>query len=217
MRLLLVSPDLQTAERLRAPLADKGVEVQHSAGLEPALKIFRQGGFRAVMLEDLPPTLDGQAACQAFRRCKRPTVLLVASHRPRSVFRIAEHHFHRPITARKLLYRIRQYLAEEEEQLTLQAGDLNLDVARRILTRGEQDFHLTPKECFLLALFMRNPGRVFSRKVIMKQVWDTEYVGDTRTLDVHVHWLRRKIEDDSRHPTHLVTVRGTGYRFEPVE
>jgi two-component system phosphate regulon response regulator PhoB len=86
----------------------------------------------------------------------------------------------------------------------------------RTLSKGQNTFHLRPKEAALLALFMQNPGRVLSRREIMKEVWDTDYMGDTRTLSVHVRWLRLKIEDDPGKPRLLCTVRGRGYRFEYV-
>jgi DNA-binding response OmpR family regulator len=87
----------------------------------------------------------------------------------------------------------------------------------RVLRKGRARYRLRPKEAALLALFMRNPGRVLTRREIMKAVWDTDYVGDTRTLNVHVRWLRLKIEDDPGKPRLLRTVRGVGYRFESTK
>ena len=96
----------------------------------------------------------------------------------------------------------------------LPAGDLSLNLESRHLTKGELTYKLTPKEFELLKAFMRNPGRVLSRKYLMKKVWETDYVGDTRTLDVHIRRLREKIEDNPSNPLYLRTVRGVGYRFE---
>lgn len=84
---------------------------------------------------------------------------------------------------------------------------------RRSLTKGNSDASLTPKECALLAAFMSRPGEVLTRKILMKEIWDTDYMGDTRTLDVHIRWLREKIEDDPSSPVHIKTVRGVGYCF----
>jgi len=97
---------------------------------------------------------------------------------------------------------------------SLWAGDLNLNLESRHLTKGERTCKLTPKECKLLELFMSNEGKVLTRKFLMKKVWETDYMGDTRTLDVHIRWLREKIEDDPSNPLYLRTVRGVGYRFE---
>ncbi len=98
----------------------------------------------------------------------------------------------------------------------LRCADLALDLATHQVTKGDGDpQHLTPKECRLLETFMRNRGDVLSRKFLMREVWEYEYDGDTRTLEVHVSWLRSKIEDDSSNPRYLHTVRGVGYWFEP--
>jgi DNA-binding response OmpR family regulator len=118
-----------------------------------------------------------------------------------------------PFTSRKLLYRIRkvtEHLAERE----IRAGCLALDPRTRILRKHDQALHLRPKEAELLALFMRNPGRVLSRRELMKRVWETDYMGDTRTLSVHIRWVRQKIEEEPSSPRYLRTVRGVGYRFE---
>jgi DNA-binding response OmpR family regulator len=118
-----------------------------------------------------------------------------------------------PITSRKLIYRLRK-LAETLPSREVQAGDMVLDPLACKLDRGRSRIHLRPKEAALLAFFMRNPGRVLSRREIMKEVWDTDYLDDTRTLSVHVRWLRLKIEDDPNKPRILRTVRGLGYRFD---
>jgi len=99
----------------------------------------------------------------------------------------------------------------------LQAGGISLDLENRCVTKGKVTVRLTPKECALLQTFMNNGGMVLTRKVIMKKVWDTDWTEDTRTLDVHVRWLREKIEDDPSKPVYLRTVRGVGYRFEVPE
>jgi DNA-binding response OmpR family regulator len=96
----------------------------------------------------------------------------------------------------------------------LRLGDLVLDLQTHRLIKGEMRHRLTPKEFLLLKMFMDSPGRVLSHKAIMKEVWDTSYLGDTRTLYVHVSWIRQKIEEEPRKPVILRTVRGVGYRFE---
>jgi DNA-binding response OmpR family regulator len=118
-----------------------------------------------------------------------------------------------PCTSRKLLFRLRK-VAEALPSRDVELGDLVLDPLACILGKGRSRIHLRPKEAALLAFFMRNPGRVLSREEIMKEVWDTDYVEDTRTLNVHICWLRLKIEDDPGQPRLLRTVRGVGYRFD---
>jgi two-component system response regulator RegX3 len=119
-------------------------------------------------------------------------------------------------TSRKLLYRVKK-VAEGITSREIRAGPLALDPDTRMLRKRGATEHLRPKEAALLTLFLRNPGRVLSRQKIMREVWETEYMGDTRTLSVHVRWLRLKIEDDPGSPRFLRTVRGVGYRFEAPE
>jgi DNA-binding response OmpR family regulator len=95
----------------------------------------------------------------------------------------------------------------------LTVDGLRLNLKTRELQNGHGVIRLTPKECQLLAIFMRHPNQVLSHKFLMREVWETDYVGDMRTLQVHISWLRRKIEQDPRRPSRLRTVRGVGYRF----
>jgi len=99
----------------------------------------------------------------------------------------------------------------------VRAGDLTLDLAERCVIKKGVSTHLTFKECALLEILIRSNGEVLTRKKLMKEVWDTDYLGDTRTLDVHIRWLRKKIEDDPSQPVLIRTVRGVGYRFEVAD
>ena len=121
-----------------------------------------------------------------------------------------------PFTSRRLLYRVKK-LAGSLPSREIRVGSFALDPDTRTLYRGETAVQLWPKEVTLLALFMRNPGKVLSRREIMKEVWETEYLGDTGTINVQVRWLRLKIEDDPAAPRYLRTVRGVGYRFDVPE
>jgi DNA-binding response OmpR family regulator len=97
------------------------------------------------------------------------------------------------------------------DKTTLTVDGFALDLSKTSLHKGNKKIHLTPKECKLLALLMQNAGKVVSRKKLMEQVWETNYMGDTRTLDVHICWLRQKVEDNPRNPRYIVTKRGEGY------
>jgi DNA-binding response OmpR family regulator len=99
----------------------------------------------------------------------------------------------------------------------LRIKDWALDLDKRQVSTGNGAHRLTPQLCRLLEVFMRNPEEILSRKFLMKEVWETDYTGDTRTLEVHICWLRKKIEEDPRHPRHLRTVRGVGYHFSVLE
>jgi len=99
-------------------------------------------------------------------------------------------------------------------QGNLVMGDLSLNVTEGCLTRGRKRIHMTPRMCALLQVFMAGRGKVLTRRFLMEKVWETSYMGDTRTLDVHIHMLRKALGDGSRKPVYLHTVRGVGYRFD---
>jgi len=119
-----------------------------------------------------------------------------------------------PFTPRKLINRVERLLSDESGQELVQ-GPIKYDMRHRLVRAHGREKRLTPKCAGLLEQFMRHPGETLDRSFLMKKVWDTDYVGDTRTLDVHVRWLREAIEHKPAKPTHIVTVRGIGYRFEP--
>lgn len=117
-----------------------------------------------------------------------------------------------PFSSQKLVNRISWLLPTPDGEV-LTEGQIAFDVKRRSVTRGERESHLTPKQAQLLELFMRHPGEILTREFLMKRVWDTDFTDDTRTLDVHIHWVREAIEKDTGSPKYLHTVRGVGYRF----
>ncbi len=121
-----------------------------------------------------------------------------------------------PLTWRKLVNRIKRFVdGRDRPGEILQAGALRLDVAKRALIVGEQEKRLTPKLAGLAELFLKHPNTVIARKTLIQQVWHTDYMGDTRTLDVHIRWLREAVEEDPAHPRIIKTVRGVGYRLVP--
>jgi DNA-binding response OmpR family regulator len=161
--------------------------------------------------------VKGYSICDAIRARLEgvPTILLLEKGHA-SASSAAEEFMMPPFTSRKLLYRVKK-VADQLDRSEICAGSLTLDPKSRLLHRDTEALHLRPKEAALLELFMQNPGRVISRQELMKKVWETDYLGDTRTLSVHVRWLRLKIEPDPNHPRLLRTIRGVGYRFEVPE
>jgi DNA-binding response OmpR family regulator len=117
-----------------------------------------------------------------------------------------------PFSPQKLINRI-SWLMPAPDGEVLSRGQLSFNIKRRSVTRGERESHLTPKQAQLLELFMRHPDEILTREFLMKRVWDTDFTDDTRTLDVHIHWVREAIEEDTSSPEYLHTVRGVGYRF----
>lgn len=119
-----------------------------------------------------------------------------------------------PFTARKIANSIERLLHKVTDDTIVTCGPFSVNLNRRILTANGQETSLTPKLALLVETFLRHPGETLDRKLLMEKVWDTSYLGDTRTLDVHVRWFRRAIEEDPGSPTYLKTVRGVGYRLE---
>lgn len=126
---------------------------------------------------------------------------------------IADIWLKRPFTSRKLLNRVRKLLPSAESSI-LTAGDIVFDVEKREVHKSDHKQRLTPKQAKLLEALMRRSPEVLSRRFLMKNVWNTDYLGDTRTLDVHIRWVREIIEDNPSDPKYVRTVRGVGYRFE---
>ena len=118
-----------------------------------------------------------------------------------------------PFTPRKLLNSVARLLPGDDSA-SLQLGPIKLNLAQRRISCGGREERVTPKQARLLEYFLRNPGQMLSRKAIIKHVWDTDYTGDTRTLDVHMSWLRSVIEPNPRKPRYLKTMRGQGYRLD---
>ncbi len=125
-------------------------------------------------------------------------------------------HLRYPFSVKKLINRIIRLLPVPESDL-LEVGDIVLNLKQRCVVRGDRETHLTPKQASLLETFMRHPSEILTRSYLMKQVWDTDYMGDTRTLDVHIHWVRKAIEDNHKSPVYLRTIRRVGYRFAVPE
>lgn len=217
LRILFVEKDITTADLLIPSLERKGYQVSVAqtqrqatgrvSSLRPDLLVVDVASFG----------IRGYKVSEAVRTRSEgvPTILLLEEGHA-SAGSAAEAFMTPPFTSRKLLYRIRK-VTEHLARREIRAGSLVLDSHTRTLRRGEEDLHLRPKEAELLALFMCNPGRVITRRELMKQIWDTDYMGDTRTLSVHVRWIRQKIEDDPSSPRYLRTIRGVGYRFEVPE
>ena len=217
LRILFVEKNVTTADLLMPGMERKGyhVSVAHTLrqatgrirSLCPDLLIMDVASFgtRGYKVSDgIRARLDGV-----------PTILLLEKGHA-SAGSAAEEFMTPPFTSRKLLYRIKK-VAQHLTQHEIRAGHLAVDPKTRTLRKGEEVMHLRPKEADLLELFLASPGQVISRQELMKQIWHTDYVGDTRTLSVHVRWLRQKIEDDPSSPCYLRTVRGVGYRFEVPE
>ena len=216
-RILFVEKDITTADLLVPSLERRDCQVVVVSTQRQATSSIRSAHPDLLVIDVASFGSAGLKTAEAIRSRLDgvPTILLLEAAHAR-IGSMADAHITPPFTSRKLLYRVKKIASQLASVNDIRVGALAFDPDTRILCNGDKSLKLRPKEAALLALFMRNPGRVLSRQEIMKKVWETDYLGDTRTLSVHVRWLRQKIEDDPNHPQFLRTVRGVGYRFEVI-
>lgn len=221
--ILLVEDDDTLRKTLAYNLSKDGYQVIQSGDGAEALSLARDKAPDLIVLDVMLPSLDGLTVCRILRsESQVPIIMLTA--RGSEVDRIvgfeigADDYIVKPFSLGEFLARVRAMLRRAPVTFggmdRLEAGDLVVDlIARRVTLRGAE-LKLTYKEFDLLAMLMRNQGAVLSRDLLLERVWGYDYTGQTKTVDVHVRWLREKIEDDPSAPQRIVTLRGVGYRFE---
>jgi DNA-binding response OmpR family regulator len=222
MALLLVAEDdAGIGEPLVRALEREGHTVQWCEDGDAAAAAGVDGVHSLLILDIGLPGLDGLEVCRRVREA-RPTVpilfLTAQDGELDAVYGLdagADDYITKPFSLVELLARVRAQLRRATPE-RIEVGGVALDVSARRAWRAGAELELSPKEFDLLALLMREAGRVVTRERIMSEVWDENWFGSTKTLDMHVSWLRRKLGDDAAAPTHLVTVRGVGLRFEPA-
>jgi two-component system, OmpR family, response regulator len=219
-KLLLVEDDRTLRDTLAFNLAREDYQVVEANDGVEALDLAREQKPDVVLLDVMLPGLDGLTVCRALRHeMDVPIVLLTA--RSGEVDRIvgldsgADDYIVKPFSLGELLARLRAVLrrGRSDSSTRLQSGDLTLDLIAHRGVRGGEPLELAPKEFDLLAELIRHKGAVLTRDLLLQRVWGFEYGGDTRTVDVHIRWLREKIEADPAEPQRIETVRGLGYRF----
>jgi two-component system response regulator RegX3 len=224
-RILVVEDEQSFSDPLSYLLRKEGYEVGVAESGPAALEDFDRAGADLVLLDLMLPGLSGTEVCRQLRaRSSVPVIMLTA--KDSEIDKVvgleigADDYVTKPYSSRELLARVRAVLrrGQESEDLspaTLEAGPVRMDVDRHVVTVEGEHVALPLKEFELLELLLRNTGRVLTRHQLIDRVWGSDYVGDTKTLDVHVKRLRSKVEADPGAPRHLVTVRGLGYKFEP--
>ena len=220
-RVLLVEDETTISEPLGEHLAREGFEPRVAASISQATEAFEQFDPDFVLLDVMLPDGDGRDLCRDIRkRSDVPIIMLTA--RGEEIDRIvglelgADDYVVKPFSAGELVARMRAITRRgrtNERKTAMKVGAITLDPASRIVTKEGETVELAAKEFDLLAYLMSCAGDVAPREQIMDEVWDPHWFGPTKTLDVHVSWLRRKIEDDPRHPHYITTVRGVGFRF----
>src|SRR5260221_10734847 len=225
-KILLVKDEVTLTDTLAENLTEEGHEVVKAHDGETGLTLIRAQLPDLIVLDIMLPALDGLSVCRIIR--KDPTTshipIIMLTARGTEVDKIvglesgADDYIVKPFGLGEFLARIRAVMrrvpgrAATSDELI--SGDLRMDLTGRRVFKGAEELHLSYKEFDLLSELMRNQGVVLSRDLILTKVWGYEFFGDKRTVDVHMRWLREKIEDDPSDPQRIATVRGVGYRFE---
>ena len=222
-RVLVVEDEESYSDALSYMLRKEGFEVAVANTGPAALTEFDRAGADIVLLDLMLPGLPGTEVCRQIRQTSNVPVIMVSA-KDDEVDKVvglelgADDYVTKPYSPRELVARIRAVLRRGVEPdlapLTLEAGPVRMDVERHVVTVDGADTRLPLKEFELLEMFLRNPGRVLTRGQLIDRVWGSDYVGDTKTLDVHVKRLRAKLEPDPAEPKYLVTVRGLGYKLD---
>jgi len=223
-RVLVVEDEESYSDPLAYLLRKEGFDVVIADTGPGALDEFDRTGADIVLLDLMLPGLSGTEVCRELRRRSSVPVIMVTA-KDSEVDKVvglelgADDYVTKPYSPRELVARVRAVLrrgADQGELLnaTLEAGPVRMDVERHVVSVHNTEIRLPLKEFELLEMFLRNTGRVLTRGQLIDRIWGADYVGDTKTLDVHVKRLRAKLEDDPSQPELLVTVRGLGYKFE---
>ena len=224
--ILLVEDETNVRETLALNLRAEGYAVATAADGEAGLQMAREKEHDLIVLDVMLPGLDGLSICRLIRKDSRVPILMLTA-RGTEVDKIvglesgADDYIVKPFGLGEFLARVRAALRRASSATPgssardrLESLDLSLDLISRRAYKGGSELKLTHKEFDLLAELMRNIGAVLSRDLLLQKVWSYEFVGDSRTVDVHVRWLREKIEADPSRPARIITIRGVGYRFE---
>ena len=227
-RVLVIEDEENLLEALRYSLEREGFSVLAATDGESGLELAREGNPDLILLDIMLPRLDGLEVCRILRR-EVNTPILMLTAKGEEIDRVvglelgADDYVTKPFSMRELLARIRAMLRRSGmgsdagstgTNTLLRAGDIEIDVTGHTARVAGNPLDLKPREFELLALLVSNKGRAFTRDQILERLWGYDYIGDSRTVDVHVRWLREKIEPDPAHPRKIITIRGVGYRFE---
>lgn len=229
-KILLVEDELTLQETLAYNLKHQGYEVITSANGLDATKKAMEIQPNLIILDVMLPGMDGFVVCRQIRKSLNMPILMLTA-RSDEIDRVvglevgADDYLTKPFSMRELLARVKALMRrmqmiqqaesnKHESRQVLQFDDLTINEIRHEALINDQTINLSPKEFELLLYFAKNKGKMLSRETILEKIWGWEYIGDSRTVDVHVRWLREKIEMDSKNPKRLITVRGSGYIFE---
>jgi DNA-binding response OmpR family regulator len=224
-KILIVEDDRNLLDAIKYNLRREGYEVVMATDGSEALEVARREKPDLIILDIMLPKINGFDVCRILRKEMTVPILMLTAKAEETDKIVgleigADDYVTKPFSLRELLARVRAMLRRakmvetQPQGALLKVGDIEVDIARHRITVSGKIVELTPKEFDLLAFLARNRGLVFSREQLLEKVWGYDYAGDTRTVDVHIRWLRQKIEPDPGRPKYLITVRGAGYKLE---
>ncbi|CAB4670506.1 unannotated protein [freshwater metagenome] len=223
-RILVVEDEVSFSEALAYLLTKEGFEVSVAENGADAITAFARNGADLVLLDLMLPGLSGIEVCKQIRSYSQVPIIMLTA-KDDEVDKVvgleigADDYVTKPYKSRELVARIRAVLrrqgnSEEVSENVLTAGGVSMDVERHLVSVRGNNVSLPLKEFELLEMLLRNAGRVLTRGQLIDRIWGSNYVGDTKTLDVHIKRIRAKIEEDPAEPTIITTVRGLGYKYE---
>jgi len=225
-KILVVEDDRNLLDTLKYNLRKEGYQVATAAAGAEALDTARREKPDLIILDVMLPRVSGFEVCRILRKEMTVPILMLTAKTGETDKVVgleigADDYMTKPFSLRELLARVGAMLRRARmagappgpEEAPLKVGNILVDVARHQVVKGTTVLELTPKEFDLLVFLARNKGFVFSRDRLLEKVWGYDFAGDTRTVDVHIRWLRQKIETDPNNPEHLITVRGAGYKL----
>ena len=225
---LVIEDEENLQEALKYNLEREGYDVLTASDGERGLGMARERKPDLVILDIMLPQLDGLEVCRILRR-ERDTPIIMLTAKGEEVDRVvglelgADDYITKPFSMRELLARLRTVLRRTRSHPrgdsppsneVFTSGDLEVNLASHTVSLGGVEVDMKPREFDLLALLVANKGRAFTRDQILERLWGQDYIGDTRTVDVHIRWIRQKIETGPGSPNRIVTIRGVGYRFQ---
>ncbi len=225
VKILVVEDDRNLLDTLKYNLRKEGYEVITCVDGAEALNAARRDKPALIILDIMLPKINGFEVCRILRKEMTVPILMLTAKAEETDKIVgleigADDYMTKPFSLRELLARVRAMLrrtrmvATQPEEAVLKAGDIEVDITRRRASVSGRTLGLTAKEFDLLAFLAKNRGLVFSRDQLLEKVWGYDFAGDTRTVDVHIRWLRQKIEPDPKQPRYIITVRGVGYKLE---
>ena len=227
-KVLIVDDEEHIRELIKFNLKKEGYDTEVAVNGTKALKLIREIKFDLILLDLMLPEIDGLEVCKEIRRNEEtsdiPVMMITAKgeefDKVLGLELGADDYITKPFSIRELMARVKALLRRsnvKKEENIIKFGDVVVNFKTREVTKGTQNVELTLKEFELLKLLIKNKGNILTRELLLDKIWGYEYIGETRTVDVHIRHLRKKIESDDKNPQYIQTIRGVGYKFTSNE